>query len=41
VKQKADHLGTSVPEMEARLKKGDVNLLSGLISVPVGFALFD
>ena len=41
VKQKADHLGISVPEMEARLKKGDANLLSALISTPVGFALFD
>ena len=41
VKQKADHLGISVPEMEARLKKGDTNLLSALLGTPVGLALFD
>jgi hypothetical protein len=41
VKQKADHLGISVPEMEARLKGGKANLLSALLGTPVGFALFD
>jgi len=36
IKNKAKHLGITVLEMEKRLRKGDANLLSGLLAAPVG-----
>jgi hypothetical protein len=40
VKQKADHLGISVAEMEKRLRSGDGELLSWLLATPAGAALY-
>lgn len=40
IKDKARHLGITVNEMQARLKKGDANLLSLILATPIGMALY-
>lgn len=41
IKDKANHLGISIKEMEARLKSGDANLMSTLLATPFGLAVWD
>jgi hypothetical protein len=39
LKEKADHLGISVPELEQKLRAGDADLLSFVLAVPLGASL--
>ena len=40
IKDKANHLGITVAQMEEKLRKGDATLMSALLATPVGLLAF-